>query len=88
MAKNDNNYTLELRRVFNPAKVDYFVFMTRGGEAYQPSNDMLIEDLRQEFGIDREMAEVLIYLAKAGAAVRYYAEENRVSAQFPLIEDA
>ena len=34
MAKNDNNYTLELRRVFNPAKVDYFVFMTRGGEAY------------------------------------------------------
>ena len=84
MEKTDSNYTVEVRRVFNRVKVDQFIILPRGGEAYLPELDMLIEDLWQEFGIDRETAEMLVYLAKAGAAVRYYADERRVSAQFPL----
>lgn len=84
MEKNDSNYTVELRRISNQFNVDQFVIMPRGGEAYLPADDMIMEDLRQEFGIDREMAEVLLYLARAGAAVRYYPIERRVSAQFPL----
>ena len=84
MENNDSNYTVEVRRISNRFDVDQFVFMRRGGQADQPDSDMFLEDLWQEFRIDREMAEVILYLAKAGAAVRYYAEEKRVSAQFIL----
>ena len=88
MEKNDSNYTLELRRVFNRAKVDQFVVMGKGGIAYLPGIDMSIEDLWQKFGIDEETSKVLIYLARAGCAVRYYAKEKRVSAQLFLAEAA
>ena len=85
MEKNDSNYTLKLRRVSNRARVDQFVFMGKAGIAYMPEMDMLnTEELFQSFGVDVDMAKVLLYLAKAGAAVRYYEEERKVSAQFIL----
>lgn len=88
MGKNDSSYTVEVRRLFNEAKVEQFVIMPRGGEAYLPASDMVLHHLWQEFGVDREIGESLISLARAGAAARYYPVERRVSAQFPLIEDA
>lgn len=54
MDKNESNYTVELRRLFNQARVDQFVILPKGGEAYLPDRDMLLEDLRQEFSIERD----------------------------------
>ena len=89
MGKNDSNYTVEVRRVFNPARVDMFVLMGQAGIAYMPEMDTLPirEHLQSVFSVDADMVEVLLYLAKAGAAVRYYAEERRVSARF-ISEDS
>ena len=89
MGKNDRNYTVEVRRMFHPARVDMFVLMGQAGIAYLPEiNTLTIEEhLQSVFSVDADMVKVLLYLAKAGAAVRYYAEENRVSAQF-ILEDS
>ena len=76
MEKNDSNYTLELRRVFNRAKVDQFVVMGNlGGIATCLELNVHRGSL---VGIDEETSKVLIYLARAGCAVRYYAKEKRV----------